>query len=339
MNQEGFDRKAFLTHYAKNIIQPSSANLLNKSATLQATIATFIETQNQNHLDQAQAAWEDTFEAWTKVNAFNFGPGGTSGLRRTLAEEVSSWPVNVEAIEEKIASDAPSFDDGKRNTRGLLGIEYLLYGESDETVLKNFNEKRGSYLQQTVDMLVRQLQTFNSAWQGSFAEEFIEADGTSVKSSTAQMYNEFIRSYESIKDLKLGIPLGVIAGQTTAQPEFVEARFSKNSLDYALSHYQALVDLWYGKASDGTDGVGWQEYILSAEGGAALANSTIEQFNTIQTIINQLPKDTDLQTLATDRNPQIIALQNELQNLTRLLKSDLSSLLTLAITFSSMDGD
>lgn len=335
-----FDRTTFLQNYANNIIKPSSTNFRETAEQLQQAINTFTSEQNASNLKAAQDAWDRTYKNWMRVNTFNFGPGGTAGLRRTLAEEVGVWPVDVEEVEAKIAREHPDFEDSRRNTRGLLAVEYLLFGEgTDEEVLNNFDAARAEYLQKTADKLLAQITDFDTAWQGDFAAEFIANDGTSVKSSTTLMYNEFTRSFESIKDLKLGIPLGVIAGQTEAQPEQAEARFSENSLDYLLLHYEAIVDLWYGRTAEGADGVGWQEYVLSAEGGKDLVEATLAQFDKVQSIIDRLPVNQSLQELAVQGNPTAAELQNELQNLTRFLKSDLSSLLSLAITFSSMDGD
>ncbi len=38
-------------------------------------------------------------------------------------------------------------------------------------------------------------------WNDEYKTEFIRNDGTDAGSSTAQLYNEFVRSYESIKTI------------------------------------------------------------------------------------------------------------------------------------------
>ncbi|MEM9849666.1 MAG: hypothetical protein AAF847_17385, partial [Bacteroidota bacterium] len=63
------------------------------------------------------------------------------------------------------------------------------------------------------------------------------------------------------------------------------------------------------------------------------------QFEKIQAAIDNLPKDKSLQTLATEGNEVVINFQEELQELSRFFKSDMSSLLSLAVTFSIIDGD
>ncbi|MEM6697951.1 MAG: imelysin family protein [Bacteroidota bacterium] len=335
-----FDRTAFLENYAKNIIQPTSADLLNKVERLQATVTALVAEQNEENLEAAQAAWDATYRVWQRTNSFNFGPGSNEGLRRTLLEEVGTFPADVEDIEEKIASGNPDFADSKRDTRGLLAIEYLLFGTTDNAaVLAGFDERRLAYLQEAANKLLNQIQAFDAAWQGEYAAEFIASNGTDVKSSTPQMLSEFIRCFEAVKDKKIANPFGLVAGQKSARPQDVEARFSKKSLEYLILNYQSIVDLWYGKGVDGTDGIGWQEYLLSVEGGEDLVNSTIAQFEKIQATIDQIPPNKDLQTLAVEGNQAVIDFQNELQNSSHFLKSDISSLLSLAVTFSIIDGD
>ncbi|MEM6845125.1 MAG: imelysin family protein [Bacteroidota bacterium] len=335
-----FDRRAFLENYAHNIIQPAAEDLLEEAEELQSAVDTLVGQKTVEHLQEAQTQWDETYRAWIKVCMLNFGPGGTEGRRRTLVEEVALWPIDVEGIEEKIRATDPSFNDSQRNTRGLLTVEYLLFAKDDaDSVLTQLGENRGSYLQKTVDRLVEQLTSFNQAWQGDYATEFIASDGTDAKSSTTQMFNETVRNFEAVRDAKLGIPMGLIAGQSGPQPTLAEARFSQKSLDYLLLNYATIVNLWHGRHGNGEDGLGWEEYLLSIEGGEELVTTIQQQFDKIDSIIESIPKEQGLGELAQANNPEMAELHQAMQQLTRYLKGDSSSLLSLAITFSSGDGD
>ncbi|MEL7248660.1 MAG: imelysin family protein [Bacteroidota bacterium] len=339
-DKPSFDRTVFLENYASNIFQPAIKDLLNKAQALRKSISTFRENPGVGALQAAQARWDATYRAWLRVSTLNFGPGGTEGLRRTLVEEVALWPVNTEAVEEKITEEAPSVTDSKRNTRGLLAVEYLLFGlGSNEETAAQFTDARFSYLELVADKLMEDLWRLDKAWKGPYAEEFVAKNGTDVKSSTTQMFNELNRSLEGLRDVKFAIPMGLIAGQSKAQPELVEARFSRNSLTYLQLHYQAIVNQWYGKSLTGEDGIGWEEYLSSVPEGPALVQKIKDQFATVEELFNRLPADVSLQDLAEDSPPEIVQLQQALQQLTRYLKGDSSSLLSLAITFSTGDGD
>ena len=106
-----------------------------------------------------------------------------------------------------------------------------------------------------------------------------------------------------------------------------------------LLNYATIVNLWLGGKIDGEDGIGWEEYLLSVEGGEVLVEKIKQQFDKIDGIIERIPQEQGLHKLALQNNPELVELHKEMQQLTRYLKGDSSSLMSLAITFSSGDGD
>lgn len=333
-----FSRDAMLENYARDIIQPKSTAFRAAVTQLGSDVESLVAAPDAAKLATAQTAWDNAYQAWTKINSLNFGPGGTEGLRRTLREEMALWPIAVAELEAKILEEAPNLNDSKRSTRGLSVIEYLLFGEEGADVLAEMDDNRKSYLQGIMNKLQGQVADFDDAWQGAYAEEFIANNGVEVKSSVTQMYNEFVRSYERIKDVKIAVPFGTIAG-LSAKPEQVEAPYSKKSLDYLLLHYATIVDLWHGTKENGEDGIGWEEYLLSVDGGEQLVNDTKAQFEKVDAVIQQLPQGTSLQQLAVEQNQTVLDLERELESLTRYLKGDLNSLLSIPVTASHLDGD
>ncbi|MEM6814839.1 MAG: imelysin family protein [Bacteroidota bacterium] len=335
-----FDQSLFLENYAYNIILPSIDRLIKASGHMQNAVVALNENRNAESLIEAQQAWDKTYSAWIKISLLNFGPGGSEGRRRILSEEVALWPVSVNGIEEKIKSEDPELNDSKRNTRGLLAIEYLLFNEDSDDLLKSPQlDNRLNYLVKIVEKLGAQISQFNKDWQENYLTTFIENYGTAVKSSTTLMFNEMVRGFEAIRDIKLGIPMGLIAGQSGPQPELAEARFSRKSLEYLLTSYTNIVSFWEGKNDNEEDGIGWEEYLQSVEGGGELVKKIHEKFTKIDSIIERIPVGQNLDELAMSNNTELIELYTELQELTRYFKGESSSLLSLAITFSSGDGD
>ncbi|MEM6271680.1 MAG: imelysin family protein [Bacteroidota bacterium] len=335
-----FDRKEFLRHYAEEIIQPAVGELSVQAAALKIAVDALVGQKSPEQLARAREAWDQTYRAWVRVSMLNFGPGGTEGRRRTLSEEVAVFPVSTRGIENKIAAAEFVFDDAKRNTRGFLAVEYLLFNPAaSETLLEPFDANRATYLQKTVEHLVGQIERLRGAWEGEYAAAFIANDGTDAQSSTTQLFNEMVRNFEDLRDKKIGIPLGLIAGQSTPQPDLAESPHSGKSLDYLLLNYATVVDLWRGKKPNGEDGPGWEEYLRATEGGAALMDTIDRQFAAIDAIVARIPEDRNLRELAQAREPSLVELHGASQTLTRYLKGDVSSLLGLAITFSTGDGD
>lgn len=335
-----FDQSLFLENYAYNIILPSLERLTKESGHLQNAVIALNQNRDAENLVKAQQAWDKTYSAWIKISLLNFGPGGAEGRRRTLSEEVALWPISVNGIEEKIKSEDSDLNDSKRNTRGLLAIEYLLFHEDPASILESSQlSDRLNYLERIVEKLDAQLSQFDKDWQDNYLTTFVENYGTTVKSSTTLMFNEMVRSFEALRDIKLGIPMGLVAGQSGPQPELAEARFSRKSLEYLLTSYTSIVSFWEGKKENGEDGIGWEEYLRSVEGGEELVKKIREKFTKINSIIETIPADLSLGELAMNNNSELTELYAELQELTRYFKGESSSLLSLAITFSSGDGD
>ncbi len=178
-----------------------------------------------------------------------------------------------------------------------------------------------------------------NAWNGAYYTEFIGNKGTDAGSSTSQCYNEFVRSFESAKNFKLGLPLGKRPGQIQAEPQLVEAYYSGKSLECLRLHLTAIENIWYGRSKSGQDGVGFREYLEKVEGGPALIISTETQLAALRTALAAVSDTPALSVQITNANPQLETLYTEFQKMTRYFKSDLSSLLGIAITFSSGDGD
>ncbi len=333
-----FNRSEMLENYASNLIIPAYENLLLELQGLKSDWESFQQTPSQVTLETTQASWKSTYLAWQSANAYNFGPAEEGGLKKALVEEIGVFPVNADGIEDYIAQGATELDNADRDTRGFLGAEYLLFHTDQSTLLAELQESnRQAYLSAVINDLVDEITLVVNAWP-TLKSDFISNDGTSVGSSTSLLYNEFVRSYETIKNFKVGLPIGVIAGQSGPEPDLVECRYSRISLEALKAHLQTIDAIYYGKGING-DGIGLHEYLQEVVGGPELILNLEAQWANVFAAVDDLPTDQSLYELAEAEHPALITLQTELQKQTRYFKSDLSSLLGLAITFSSNDGD
>lgn len=336
-----FDREAMLENYAVNIIRPAYEKLLDETNALKTRWVDFTATPAESSLLSLREQWLATAIAWQSANAFNFGPAGEQGLRKGMIEEIGTFPVNTEKIENFITSGDASLNNFDRDSRGILAIEYLLWGESGDaqqvlTALQDNN--RQIYLAALIDHLYNEVDRVTTAW-ATYQTEFIANDGTDVGSSTSQLYNEFVRSYEAAKNFKVGLPAGKRAGQTQAAPQLVEAYYSGNSLELLKAHLASIDRIYYGKSLAGSDGVGFYEYLQAVEGGPTLIASTETQWQAVNSAIATVPTDVSFTELIVQGAPSVNDLHTEMQKQIRFFKSDMSSLLGIAITFNSGDGD
>lgn len=336
-----FDRGAMLENYAVNVIRPAFEDLLDQTGALKSRWESFSANPDADGLMDLRTQWLATALSWESANAFNFGPAGEEGLRKGLIEEIGTFPVSPEKIENYITAGDAALNNFDRDSRGLLAIEYLLYGEGktvQEVLVELEDENRRIYLEALVDHLTTEVGRVAAEWE-TYQTEFIANDGTDIGSSTSQLYNEFVRSYEAAKNFKVGLPAGKRAGQTQPEPQLVEAYYSGKSLTLLKAHLASIERLYYGKAASGADGVGFHEYLQAATGGPALIEATEAQWQAVKTALNQVPTSETFAQLIADDAPAIDALHTEMQKQIRFFKSDMSSLLGIAITFNSGDGD
>jgi uncharacterized protein len=339
---DNFDRTQMLKNYADNLIVPAFTNLQTNTNTLKQATDDFVANPTSSKLGIVQDAWLATQKSWQYACPYNFGAAGEEGVRKTLAEEIATFPVSSSKIEANISSNTLTLSDFSRDNRGLLAIEYLVFDPTkiNDAIVANFNTNRKNYLQAVVNKIKTQVDAVVTDWKGNYYNDFLKNNGTEAGSSTASLYNEFLKSYENLKNFKLAIPLGKRVGQTQAEPTKVEAYYSAKSLEMMKLHFQVLENLWLGKNANGQDGTGFKEYLESIQGGQTLVASTENQINSIKNALNTVPNSPEMAKQI--QNGQIITLEtvyNEFQKHTRYFKSDMSSLLGIAITFSSGDGD
>jgi hypothetical protein len=337
-----FNRKAFLKQSAENIIAPAFYQTKSAINDLEKAILTFKNNQNVANLQEAQKYWTTAAFAWQTVCMFNFGPAGEMGSKKTLNEELATFPVSINKIENYILSKDISLANFDRDSRGLFGIEYLLFGlnQSPQEVLQLFekDEWRAKYLEACIETAFSQIAIVNDVWIGQEMSSFQENDGTDIGSSISLYYNEFLKSYEGLKNFKFGIPLGLRPGQTNPLPQNVEGFYSGISLQLAKAHWQQLKNIWEGTGLIGPRRSGFKEYLESVSGGQELIVSTQQQMFAIDQAFDAIP-DKPLSKAITEDFEKVNLVHTEMQKHTRFFKSDLSSLIGIAITYSSGDGD
>lgn len=330
-----FDRKAMLQHYADNLIRPAFSALRAQTGALKNAWTAFNAAPDSAGLAELQQRWKSACAAWQYANAYNFGPAGEQGVRKSLVEEIGTFPANTVKIEEFIAANDISLNNFNRDTRGFLAIEYLIW---KNTGLLFSDANRRAYLAAIINHLDDRVTEVDNSWAG-YTTEFVAANGTDVGSSISQLYNEFVRSFESIKNFKVGLPAGKRPGQTGPEPQLVEGYHSGLTLFFIKQHLEAIGNLYYGRSLSGADGTGFKEYLDFVVGGPQLVSSTEAQWQNVTAALYAVPVDTPFAELIVQGHPSVDALHTELQKHTRFFKSDMSSLLGIAITFSSGDGD
>lgn len=322
-----------LAYYADEQLQPAFDSLSVAAEALHSSLLGLAPQSQLGDLTELRGAWLESYRHWQRASNFNVGPAAEQGLRKRMVEELGTFPVSETKIAQKISAGDTTHADFDRDSRGLFAIEYLLFAGNDAAALERLNQPgTRTYLRALCRHFEQKTKEVSDQWPG-FRSSFVASDGTSAGSSTVQLYNEFLLSYEGLKNFKLGLPLGLRMGQNQAEPQKVEAYYSGQSLRGIALQMQALEAFWRGNGT-----TGFRNYLLASAGGAELVASTEQQLRLIQARIEACGNGR-LDSLITTNPQPAIELHTELQRNTRFFKSDMSSLLGLTITFSSGDGD
>jgi predicted lipoprotein len=326
------------------LVVPAYEDALAALTTLKSAVSDFSTDQSVENLEKIQSNWLVSFEEWQYASLYNFGPAAEQGLSKSLNEEIATFPVATDKINAITSSGQYDLQDFNRDARGFLAIEYLIFGGlsiDNNGVLSLFENEayRLEYLSVLTDHVMNKVESVLTTWRNGYSNEFKQNDGTDAGSSTSQLYNEFVKSFETIKNFKVELPLGLRPGQTQVEPQLVQAYYSGHSLDLLKKHVQAIEQTYFGKSKSGSAGIGFKDYLENVVGGVQLVEETVAQWNSVISALNTVPEEMPISEQVVNNPQPYTDFGVELQKHTRFFKSDMSSRLGIAITYSSGDGD
>lgn len=332
-----FNRSVLLENMASELIVPNFIQLQSGVDQLSAATNTFTDNTNEANLLALREAWVAAVTDFQHCSAFGFGPGSLP--LGPFADVIGVFPIDEQEVERNIGN--PEFNlasSFRRDVRGFYTVEYLIYGNdvSETAMVNNFDADRKAYLQLVVGELKTITDNIVTEWNSTYLEEFTSNDGTSAGSPVSQLYNEFVKDYENLKNFKIELPAGLTAGQAGSDPRLVEAYYSGISRSLIVEQFENSKNIWFGRTRNGQDIVGFEEYLNSVVGGPELVETSKQGINDIDAAIAALPQGRLSEQV---EDPSLVNLRNELQDNTAHFKSSMSSLLGISITYNSGDGD
>lgn len=345
---EGKDRKVILTNLADNIIMPAYANFKVKFDVMAAKSDAFIVKPDNNSLIEFRAAWAEAYIEWQKVELFDFGPAE----KQTIRNFFNIYPANEKGIADNIADPNANLDvPVSYALQGFPALDYLLngVGNNDAAILTYYTTatdaaKRIAYIKRITARMNSLLTKVVTEWNSTYRETFITKTGLDIGSSTSLMVNGLVLHYERfIRSGKFGIPSGAMLNGV-ASPEKVEAFYKKDmSLTLAKTAHQAYVDFFNGKSvKTGLEGPSIKTYINAlnvkdtATGKllAELINAQLEASKAKMEIL--MPNFFEGVKM---NNQAMKDVYTEMQKTVRMLKVDMTSAMSITITYTDNDGD
>jgi predicted lipoprotein len=335
-----FDRKALLTNISTNIIIPAYTTYQADVTAFSDAVTAFTAAPDNAKLVVVQNTFSATYLQWQATSAFEFGPAADVSLR----VNTNTYPTDVTQINSNVT--AGTYNPNllaNISAKGLPALDYLLFGtgaDNNAIIVQYTTDGKAANRKSILTALTAELKenadAVASAWNGTYKNTFINATGTDVGSSLGLMVNQLVYDYEVLKNFEIGIPSGV-QSLGTAFPQKVQAYYSKKSVALTLAHIRALQTLYTGK-----DGIGLDDYLVAVNAksstGATLNDVIKAQFAAGATKIQTTLTDPLSAQISSNPAP-VVAAYTELQKLTALLKTDMTSSLGILITYGDNDGD
>ncbi|WP_276374560.1 imelysin family protein [Chryseolinea sp. H1M3-3] len=344
------DREAILTHWADNIIKPSYTNFSSRLDLMITRSEAFTATPTVATLQEFRNAWIDAYTEWQKAELFEFGPAD----KYTIRNFFNIYPADVTGITSNISDPSANLDLPSSYARqGFPALDYLLngLGDDDAAIVEKYTTdadaaKRLAYIERIVLRMQTLINNVITEWNGAYRDTFIASTGLDIGSSMGAVVNAYVLHYERfIRSGKIGIPAGVIGTIVGSPfPEKVEAFYKKDiSRVLAQIAHQAAIDFFNGKSfNGGTEGPSFKSYLNAldakdANTGTLLSTIIDNQFTTINGKLAQLMPDLS-QQIGTD-NEAMVDVYTNMQTAVRYLKVDMSSAMSITITYTDNDGD
>ena len=345
----GKDRQEILIHWVDNIVVPSYDSFMTRFEAMKIKAENFAENTNVTTLSEFRAAWVDAYLGWQKVEVFEFGPADQYTLRNFF----NIYPADVNGIAANINDPSVNLDLPASYARqGFPALDYLINGvrADDAQIIEYYTSgtdgtKRLTYVTRLVQRMNTLLTNVISGWP-VYRDSFISKTGLDIGSSFGLVVNSYVLYYERyIRSGKIGIPSGAtIATGGTINPDKVEAYYKKDiSLALAKNAHNAAVDFFNGKSViTGAEGPSFKSYMdalgaKDAGTGTPLSGIINAQFSTISGKLDLLGNDFSQQVQA--NNQLMIDTYAEMQKAVRMLKVDMTSAMSVTITYTDNDGD
>ncbi|ALW86958.1 hypothetical protein AUC43_18870 [Hymenobacter sedentarius] len=334
------DRKALLTQWADSLVKPSYQRFGTKLTALKTQTTAFTAAPTATGLQSVRQSWREAYLEWQKVEVYEFGPAADV----SLVNHFNIYPTDAAGIRQNIASGTYNFELATAiPQQGFPALDYLLNGiaADDNAIVQSYvataNQRR--YLTDVVAKMDQLFGGVQAQWNGAYRSTFINNTGTNAGSSLSLLVNAYSRYYEHfLRTGKIGIPAGVMSG--VAAPEKIEAYYHRGALPLQLAQaaHATVQSVFNGRAGQPSlksyvDALGAKD----SRSGQPLTKIINDQFAVSAQQLASLGPD--LYVTMQSRNAAAVQAYTEMQKAVRLIKVDMTSAMSVSVTYVDNDGD
>lgn len=336
-----FDRKALLAVHFNNVLQPAYLQLKAQVDQLEKQVQLF--NADSSNVVAVQALFKDTYLSWAFCSPLQAGDLENLILR----DHLNVFPCSKTSIEANILDSNVDLNQANNfAAKGFPALDYLLFGTGSTTQeIENYfddsqnGSMRKAYLLKVVNDIASRV---NIAVQtiANMESAFKTNVSLSTGSSIAVIFNEVNKEIDLLKNNRFGIPAGKKSfGQT--YPEKVEGYYSGISLQLAQNNLNAIKAILLGYNIDSMEDLigfdDYADYMNAKSNGTSLSQAIKNQIGTTQGSIDAIKSSIDKAIINTPED--VNKAYADIQKLIIYTKSDLTSVLNIAITYQDNDGD
>ena len=332
--ESDYDQQALFQNLADGAILPAYAEMETSAVALDEAAQEFAGAPSTATLTVLRDAFRMAYLDWQAVAQYEFGPAEERALRATL----NNFPLNAQALENKIAAADYDFTNPNTFDKGFPALDYLLYGIGDGTeaaIADQYSDGAyADFLTAQTAYILAAVSDVREAWAKGYRDEFISNTGTAAGTSLSLVINALNEHYETIKRERIGVPSGVVTLGFT-NPEKVEARYSGLSLELAIAATEAAKKFYTGSNGAGLDD--YLEAVNATKEGESLNARILAQFDAALAALAEI--DGPLQEAVEENNEVTVTAYNELTKQIVNIKTDLPSVLCVSITYVDNPSD
>jgi len=302
------------------------ARVLTLAQAMKTAVDGFVAAPSANGLEAARTAWLTARLAYGETEVFRFYGGPIDDETSGVEGQVNAWPMDeayVDYVEGSatagIINDANNQitgasllalneQGGEENVAtGWHAIEFLLWGQDQSAVgpgARPFTDyvtaaggtatnadRRRQYLGVVTEQLIVDLTALRDAWAPGAAYR------TSFLADSKVAVGRMLRGMGALGGAELAGERMSVAYEEKEQ-EDEHSCFSDNTHNDIISNARGIQNVWLGRYSDGTSGVGLKALVSARN--EALANRLDGEIAASMTAVNVIPPPFDQAILGED---------------------------------------
>lgn len=311
-----------------------------------------------------RVAWEAAMDSFQVLETLRFGPFARASedpKGRDLRDQMYAWPLGGRCnIETQIVSQgyaSAAFATSLVNVRGMGALEYLIFYSGTDNACPAYSSlnKDGTWSALGAEELARRKASYaavvaadialhahalRDAWKpdgGGFGAAFASSSAyPSAQAALNAVSNALFYVEVEVKDLKLGVPLGLSPDCTNATcPESLESHYASYSKRNIARNLRGFRRLFTGCGASAETSLGFDDW-LAAVGAEELAGRMLAELAAAEQSV--AASDSVLEQQLPSDPTSVRRIYDAVKALTDSLKSEFVSVLELELP-KSTEGD